>query len=334
MPAAVGGSGTRNRPRNALPEEIAFALADFQEAMRVEAGLARNTLAAYRSDLNAFLSFAAARGARRCAAIRPAHVVDWLAQRREEGRAEATVARGLAATRMLMRHLTAEGRIPRDPTARISAPALRPALPRTLAVDEVERLLEAPGKAAAAGGPAGPAGKESGSQRAWKAERDRALLEVIYACGARVSEAVSLRTSEIEPSLRVLRLLGKGSKTRIVPLGQRAREALAAWIGGGRTKLPNAARAAEVFLSKSGRPMTRGDAWRVVKAAAARAGLSGKISPHTLRHSFATHMVEGGADLRSVQEMLGHASIKTTEVYTHLDTGHVTSLHRLYHPRA
>jgi integrase/recombinase XerD len=110
--------------------------------------------------------------------------------------------------------------------------------------------------------------------------------------------------------------------------------ALETWIGGGRTKLPNAARAAEVFLSKSGRPMTRGDAWRVVKAAAARAGLPSEVSPHTLRHSFATHMVEGGADLRSVQELLGHASIKTTEVYTHLDTEHVTSLHRLYHPRA
>ena len=317
-PASLGRAVAWKGAKEALPEELALALADFQEALRVEAGLSRNTLAAYRSDLNAFLTFAAGHGAKRCAAIKPAQVVDWLAERREEGLAEATIARGLAATRMLMRHLAAEGKIPKDPTARISAPALRPALPRTLAVDEIERLLEAPGKAGSA----------------WKAERDRALLEVIYACGARVSEAVSLRTNEIEPSLRVLRLLGKGSKTRIVPLGERARHALEAWIGGGRTKLPNAARAAEVFLSKSGRPMTRGDAWRVVKAAAARAGLPGEISPHTLRHSFATHMVEGGADLRSVQELLGHASIKTTEVYTHLDTEHVTSLHRLYHPRA
>jgi len=316
----------REATSKALPEDLALGLADFQEALRVEAGLSRNTLVAYRSDLNAFLAFAAARGAKRCGAIRPAHVVDWLAERREEGLAESTVARGLAATRMLMRHLAVEGRIPRDPTAKISAPALRPALPRTLAVDEIERLLDAPAKA--------PAAKGTRAGSAWKAERDRALLEVIYACGARVSEAVSLRTSEIEPSLRVLRLVGKGSKTRIVPLGQRAREALTAWIGGGRTKIPDATRAQEVFLSKSGRPMTRIDAWRVVREAARRAGLSGKVSPHTLRHSFATHLVEGGADLRSVQEMLGHASIQTTEVYTHLDAGHVTSLHRLYHPRA
>jgi integrase/recombinase XerD len=217
---------------------------------------------------------------------------------------------------MLVRHLTAEGRIPRDPTALLQAPVLRRSLPRTLAVDEVERLLEAP----------------LGS--GWRAERDRALLEVLYACGARVSEAVSLRTGEIEPSLRVLRLTGKGSKTRIVPLGRRAKDALEAWMSGGRTKLPGAARAEHVFLTKSGRPMTRLDAWRAVKSAAARAGLPVAISPHTLRHSFATHLVEGGADLRSVQEMLGHASIRTTEVYTHLDTEHVTSLHRLYHPRA
>jgi integrase/recombinase XerD len=168
----------------------------------------------------------------------------------------------------------------------------------------------------------------------WRVERDRALFEVIYACGARVSEAVGLRTNEIEPSLRVLRLLGKGSKTRIVPLGERAREALERWIAGGRRSLPNAARADAVFLTKSGRPMSRGDAWRVVKEAARRAGLPSTISPHTLRHSFATHLVEGGADLRSVQEMLGHASIRTTEVYTHLDTEHVSSLHRRYHPRA
>ncbi len=306
----------KNAPRPSLPEDLALALSDFHEALRVEAGLARNTLAAYRSDLSAFLAFVAARGARRCGSIRAGHVVDWLADRRERGLAEATLARGLAALRMMMRHLAREGRIQRDPTALIAAPVLRSALPRTLAVDEVERLLEAPH----GGG--------------WKAERDRALLEVIYACGARVSEAVGLRTGEIEPSLRVLRLTGKGSKTRVVPLGERARQALEVWMAGGRARRPGSARTPEVFLTKSGRPMTRVDAWRAVKAAAARAGLSTDISPHTLRHSFATHLVEGGADLRSVQEMLGHVSIRTTEVYTHVDAEHVTSLHRLYHPRA
>ncbi|HEV8114111.1 MAG TPA: tyrosine recombinase [Planctomycetota bacterium] len=304
------------RRRPALPDAHRDALADFLEALRVEAGLARSTLAAYRADLETFLAFATARGARAPGRIRAAHIVDWLADRRDHSLAEATVARGLAAVRMFLRHLTREGRIAKDPSALIAAPNLRQSLPRMLAVDEVERLLEAP------------------LGTGWRPERDRALLEVLYACGARVSEAVGLRTNEIEPSLRVLRLTGKGSKTRIVPLGARAKTALESWMSAGRARLPGAARSAHVFLTKSGRPMTRLDAWRVVKAAAARAGLPTTISPHTLRHSFATHMVEGGADLRSVQEMLGHASIRTTEVYTHLDTGHVTSLHRLYHPRA
>jgi len=314
--AARSPRRARAAPRPTLPAEHAAALADFLEALRVEAGLARSTLAAYRADLSTFLGFAAARRARTPAKIRSAHVVDWLAQRREGGLAEATVARGLAALRMFLRHQAAEGRIPKDPSALIAAPSLRPSLPRTLAVDEVERLLEA------------PAGE------GWRPQRDRALLEVLYACGARVSEAVGLRTDEIEPSLRVLRLTGKGSKTRIVPLGAKARTALQAWIAGGRARLPGAARSERVFLTRSGRPMSRLDAWRIVKASAARAGLPASLSPHTLRHSFATHLVEGGADLRSVQEMLGHASIRTTEVYTHVDTEHVTSLHRLYHPRA
>jgi integrase/recombinase XerD len=301
--------------RSPLPRAHTEALSDFLEALRVEVGLSRHTLTAYGADLKTFLAFAAAQGARTPEKIRASHIVDWLGVRREGGLAEATVARGLAAVRMLMRHLVMESRISRDPSALIAAPSLRQSLPRTLAVEEVEQLLDAP------------------SGQGWKPERDRALLEVLYACGARVSEAVGLRTGEIEPSLRVLRLTGKGSKTRIVPLGERARRALEAWMSGGRTRRPGAARTPQVFLTKSGRPMTRLDAWRAVKAAAARAGLPTDISPHTLRHSFATHMVEGGADLRSVQEMLGHASIRTTEVYTHLDTEHVTSTHRLFHPR-
>jgi integrase/recombinase XerD len=206
----------------------------------------------------------------------------------------------------------------RDPTVLIQAPKLARSLPRTLTADDVERFLTA-----APGGP----------DAAWRDLRDRALCEVLYACGARVSEAVSLTTDGLEPSLRVLRLHGKGSKMRLVPLGARARDALAAWIERGRPGLPDARRRREVFLTRSGRPMTRVDAWRRVKALALRAGLPADVSPHTLRHSFATHLIEGGADLRSVQEMLGHASIRTTVFYTHLDAEHVRGLHRLYHPR-
>jgi integrase/recombinase XerD len=291
-------------------------LEDFLLALRVEAGLARNTLAAYRADLVRFLAWATRRGVEDYAAIDASLVVDALAERRAAGLAEASVARNLVAVRMLMRHLVQAGQLVRDPTALITAPVLRRALPSTLSIEDVEHLLTAP------------------DGDTFQDQRDRALLETIYACGARVSEAVSLRTDALEPSLRVLRLFGKNSKMRVVPLGQRARAAIEAWIQGQRAALPGAASSPHVFLTRSGRPMSRTDAWKRVKRAAARAGLSPDISPHTLRHSFASHLVEGGADLRSVQEMLGHASIRTTEVYTHLDSEHITSLHRLYHPRA
>jgi len=302
-----------------LARTVRAQMADFLEALRVEAGLSRNTLAAYRSDLMRFFRWGVRHGIAGAADVDAALVVDYLADARGSGLAEASVARQLVAVRMFVRHLIQVGALEKDPTALIQAPLLRRSLPHVLTVDDVERLLTAP------------------DTDSWRDLRDRALLEVLYACGARVSEAVGLRTDSLEPSLRVLRLFGKGSKMRIVPLGTRAKEALDRWLEHGRprlARLPGARNTPEVFLSKSGRPLARLDAWRRVKAAALRAGLDAHVSPHTLRHSFATHLIEGGADLRSVQEMLGHASIRTTEVYTHLDAEHVTSLHRLYHPRA
>ena len=301
---------------DALPRALRGGLEDFLEALRVEAGLARRTLAAYRSDLERSLAWAAARGLSSFDAVGPEHVVDYLASRRDAGAAEATVAHDLTALRMLFAHLLGERVVTRDPCARLSAPVLRRSLPRALDVESVDALLRAP------------------SEDTWRDLRDRALLEVLYASGARVSEAVGLRTDALEPGLRVLRLTGKGNKTRLVPCGERARQALQRWMSEGRPSLPGAAKRPQVFLSKSGAPLDRVNAWRRVKAAALRAGIRARVTPHTLRHSFATHLIEGGADLRSVQEMLGHASIRTTEVYTHLDLEHVLGLHRLYHPRA
>jgi len=306
-----------------LPPQLRRGLEDFLEVLRAEAGLARGTLRTYRTDLEGLLARAVEGGVRTWDQLDRDRVLDFLAERRAAGIAEATLAHQLAALRMLLRHLVAEGVLEREPTAGIPAPVLRRALPHTLSVEEVERLL-------AASPEPGVVGWDDG----WRDLRDRALLEVLYACGARVSEAIGLRTDAIEPSLRVLRLFGKGRKERVVPVGDSARAALEIWIADGRPRLPNALARPEVFLAKSGKPLDRVNAWRRVKAAAARAGLSTKLSPHTLRHSFATHLIEGGADLRSVQEMLGHASIRTTEVYTHLDAGYVRSVHRLYHPRA
>jgi integrase/recombinase XerD len=304
-----------------IPDPLSTAfrdgLEDLLEALRVEAGLARSTLISYRSDLERTLAWAMARGTTRFEELDARLILDYLAARREEGAAEATLAHNLSALRMLLRHLLAEGVLERDPSALIPTPLLRRSLPRVLDVGQVDRLLTA----AAEG-------------RGWQGQRDRALLEVLYACGARVSEAITLRTDGLEPSLRVLRLTGKGGKTRLVPCGEAARAAIEHWIEDGRAQLASgAARRPEVFLTQSGRPLDRVNAWRRVKAVALRAGLP-DVTPHTLRHSFATHLIEGGADLRSVQEMLGHASIRTTEVYTHLDGEHLVGLHRLYHPRA
>jgi integrase/recombinase XerD len=301
-----------------LPGTFRDGLLDFLEASRVEAGLARSTLETYRSELERALAWIAARGVRRWEEIEPRTLLDYWAVRRADGAAEATLAKGAAALRMLLRHLQAEGVLERDPSARLPAPRPRRGLPRALDALEVARLLAAPDT-------------DTDAPR-WRRERDRALLEVLYACGARISEALALRLDGIEPSLRVLRLSGKGRKVRVVPCGEAARAALEAWIGGGRASLPGARARAEVFLTASGRPLDRSNAWRRVKAAALLAGLP-EVTPHTLRHSFATHLIEGGADLRAVQEMLGHASIRTTEVYTHLDREHVLGLHRLYHPR-
>jgi integrase/recombinase XerD len=302
-------------------EEIQFdsaydeGLEDFLQALRVEAGLARNTLLAYGAVLKRFLSWATRSGHRSWKSIDAEVVVDYLSARRAEGLAESTLAQDLTAIRLLMAHLVLERFNDRNPTQLLPSPVLAKALPHALTIDQVERLLAAPGG------------------DGWQDQRDRALLEVLYACGARVAEAIGLRTDSLEPSLRVLRLTGKGSKTRIVPIGARARSALTHWIENGRPEVLGVRSRAEVFLTARGNALDRTNAWRRVKAAALRAGLDGSISPHTLRHSFATHLLAGGADLRAVQEMLGHASIRTTEVYTHLDGEELRGLHRMYHPR-
>jgi len=321
----MGGVSRVRRERaeaRPLAHPHAADLADLLVSLRSEAGLAGNTLAAYRRDLERFLRFADARGVARFEDVDAALVVDHLGELRRARYAEASVARALAAIRVLARHLVQAGRVRRDPTALLAAPKLARSLPRALAPSDVEALLLAPLDA------------RWSPREPWRAERDLALLEVLYACGARVSEAAGLRLDGLDPKLRVVRLVGKGSKVRLVPLGARAGQAIERWVASGRRARPQAARSPFVFLSARGGPFTRGAAWRVVRRAAQIAGIASPSSPHVLRHSFATHLVEGGADLRSVQEMLGHESIRTTEVYTHLDADAVAAVHRLHHPRA
>ena len=299
-----------------VPEPFEEGVEDFLDALRVEAGLALSSLEAYARDLAHALGWLHAAGAADWEALNADLLLDLLAQWRDQGLAESTVARRLSALRSCLRHQVREERLKRDPSQLLSTPLLRRHLPNTLSVTQVDALLDAPRGAG------------------WLAQRDRALLEVLYATGARVSEAVGLDLDQLEPQLRVLRVTGKGNKQRLVPLGARAKDALSRWIEDGRRRLPGHRSAKAVFLTKGGKRMDRGTAWRRVVATARAAGIAGKVSPHTLRHSFATHLLEGGADLRAVQELLGHASVRTTEVYTHVDADHVRSLHRLHHPRA
>ena len=324
-PAAASKGPARGRrglpKREAAADEAArpapeaqAALADFLEAVRVEDGLSRGSVAAYRADLLLFLTWLAPRS---LAALEPEQVVGWLGALRADGARETTVARKFSALRRFVRFLVAEGRLARDATALFDAPRLPKPLPKALTQDEIARLLAC----------------EHAQGDELRGARDRALLETLYACGGRVSEVVGLALDDLEPTLRVVRLFGKGGKARVVPLGGRARVALEAWIAGARRTLPGHERQPRVFLSTRGRPLSRTAAWRIVREAALAAGVRGDVSPHALRHSFATHLVEGGADLRSVQEMLGHASIRTTEVYTRLDGDALLALHRLHHPR-
>ncbi|MEZ6004484.1 MAG: tyrosine recombinase [Planctomycetota bacterium] len=306
--SASGGPG-------ALPPDLAMAKDEFLAAMRVEAGLARRTLEAYGRDLTRSLTWFAERGLKRLANLDQTQVLDYLAMRRAQGRAETTLARESTSLRMLLEFAQSEGWIEQSPLALLPRPAAASHLPACLSPDEVERLLAAP----------------TGSS--WRAERDRALLEVLYASGARVSEVASLSTDGLDASGRSIRLHGKGDKTRIVPLGEAAAKALSEWLHQGRRRLLRGRSSNVVFLGPTTKAITRGTIWRLVRRYAVRAGITTPLSPHTLRHSFATHMIESGADLRAVQEMLGHASIRTTEIYTHLDSEHVRSVHRLYHPR-
>lgn len=308
-----------------IPPALSAPIADFLDAMRVEAGLSRNALRAYGADLRALAERLTGEGLSSWADVQEDTVYDWLAARRAGGAAEASVARGLVSLRMLVRFLVQEGDLRSDPTARVPAPRLRRLLPTTLAPEDVDALLRAFEPA-------------EGESQGWREARDTALLEVLYAAGARISEALGLTTEDLPPDLASVRLHGKGDKMRVVPLGGRARQALGTWIEDHRPGRLAAARGdgratRAVFLSRSGRPLDRPNAWRRVKDAASRAGLPPEISPHDLRHSFASHMLAGGADLRAVQEMLGHASIRTTEIYTHLDEEHVRTVHRMHHPR-
>lgn len=284
-------------------------LAEFLVYLGAELQLSAHTVAAYRRDLEALLG----RGPDLpdAAGIR-AHLRDL-----GQDHAQASVVRAMAAIRGFFRFLHAEGLIPSDPAEGLLGARTEQRLPKALGRANTERLLAAfPGSAPLD-------------------VRNRALLEVLYASGCRVSELIGLELGSILDPHEFLRVIGKGRKERLVPLSPRARAAIDAYLRDVRPTLAQRSRRPTdaLFLSKNGRPLDRARIWQVVRVAAERVGLSVACSPHALRHSFATHLVEGGADLRSVQELLGHASLSTTQVYTHVDRDRLRSVHEKFHPR-
>ena len=298
---------------------------DFLAYLEFERGLARNTLDAYRTDLLQFGGFLAARG-RGATEVERVDVADFLADLatgRPEANGEArpacspaTISRKTACLRSFYRHLRREELVDADPTATLEPPAKSRKLPQVLNHGEVTKLLDS----------------ANGADPI--ALRDRALLELMYGCGLRASEAVGLELTDIDTDRGFVRPHGKGSKERLVPLGSAAAAAVERYLRSGRPELVGSEPERRLFVNFRGGPLTRQGLYKIIQRHAKAVGLEGKMSPHTLRHTFATHLLSGGCDLRSVQEMLGHADVSTTQLYTHLSTERIKEVYFKAHPRA
>ncbi len=289
----------------------------FLEHLAIERGLAANTRLAYASDLARFTAYLQYRGITQINSVQRQHITDYLMEQRKRGLSARSVARHLAALRMFCRFLYREKMLANDITQLVDTPKLWRSLPQTLNYDEVDRLLAAP------------------AVRTKVGLRDKAMLELMYATGLRVSETARLKLSEINQEAGFLRTVGKGSKERIVPVGKQAIEWLQRYLTEARPHFGRTPPACgEIFLSTRGKPLSRKTIWHLIKKYARAAGIRKNITPHTLRHSFATHLLENGGDLRVIQEMLGHADISTTQIYTHVDQGRLKDTHYRYHPRS
>lgn len=289
----------------------------FLAHLTVERGAAANTRQAYLADLARFTGFLRQRGVNQINELQRQHIADYLMAQRKRELSARSVARHLAAIRMFCRFLAAEKMLVRDVAQLVDTPKLWRRLPQTLDPDGVDRLLAAP------------------VTRTKLGLRDRAILELMYATGLRVSEVSHLMLNDLNEEAGFLRTMGKGSKERIVPVGREALSWLARYIREARPRLGKAPPTrGEVFLSSRGGPLSRKTIWHLIKKYARAAGSAKNITPHTLRHSFATHLLENGGDLRVIQEMLGHADISTTQIYTHVDQRRLKDAHYQYHPRA
>lgn len=295
---------------------------NFLNYLTVEKGFSGNTIDAYRNDLAQLAEFASKEASRR--SIMPSWVnfrrqdmLSYLLDLKERNYAVTTTARKIAAAKSFFSFMVAEGKIKSSPMENVTSPRVGKPLPDAISISQVRQLIDQPTKLTAP-----------------EAKRDRAMLELLYASGMRVSELVSLNLNDIDTKGGSVRCFGKGNKERIVPIYQQAAKAVEEYITQVRPHLVHSDTEQALFVNQRGDRLTRQGLWQILKAYAKSAGLSKKVTPHTLRHSFATHMLSGGADLRSVQELLGHANISTTQIYTHLTSEHIRRTYDKAHPRA
>lgn len=290
---------------------------DFLHYLIVERSLSKNTLDAYRRDLAQYVVHLKEKEALGSLnEVRRVHIVNYLYELKDDGKASTTIARNIASIRSFHQFLLREKAVDQDPSVHIETPKTERKLPKILSTTEVEELLEAPDYST-------PFGK-----------RDRAMLEVLYATGLRVSELVDLQMEDVHLTMGFIRTIGKGNKERIVPLGKMARDALTTYLDEGRPQLMKQKKTDMLFLNHRGERLSRQGFWKMLKKLAIKANIVKPLTPHTLRHSFATHLLENGADLRAVQELLGHADISTTQIYTHVTKTRLKDIYSTYHPRA
>ncbi len=288
---------------------------EFINYLAVERGLADNTLLAYRRDLNKYSAYLATKKITDAKQIKRGHISDFMYDQKKKGLAANSICRSLAAIKMFHRFLVRERLLNEDPTHLVDTPKIWKRVPDVLATSQIESMIN------------------TVKGKGWQAVRDKAILELFYASGMRVSELLNLKVENVNLELGYVRCMGKGSKERIIPIGRRACEAVEKYRQTARKKLAKDQTTMFLFLSRLGKKISRQSIWKIIKNCAKKAHIKAEIKPHTLRHSFATHLLERGADLRSVQEMLGHSDISTTQIYTHVDKERLRTIHKQFHPR-
>ena len=298
-----------------MKESLSPYIDSFLTMIAVEKGLAKNTVEAYSRDLARLSEFLIAQSVASWEETETLHLRSYLSALRRQGLSPRSIARHIVTVRRFYGFLETEGVVSENPVPRFHQVAGGRKLPQTLSADDVRKLLAQPDLQEPLG------------------VRDQAMLELLYATGLRVSELITLQMQQINFQGNFLTVKGKGSKVRAVPFGKWARQKLLDYVKGARLRLSKGRASAFVFINRSGRPLTRQGFWKLIRGHALTAGIEKRVTPHTLRHSFATHLLEGGADLRSVQSMLGHADISTTQIYTHVNGARLKEVHRRHHPR-